>query len=64
MINDSNCIDVDKLRKDMRDDCLGAYFGGGYGAALIESIDLDKASDVELLNMAKQHGVNLNNYHK
>ena len=32
-------IDIDKLRNDMRDDCIAAYFGGGFGAAIIESCD-------------------------
>ncbi len=39
-------------------------FGGGFGAALMESFDIEKASDEELLNMAKQQGINLNKYSK
>ena len=31
-------IDVDKLREDMRSECLGAAFGGGFGGALVEEI--------------------------
>ena len=34
-------IDIEKLRKDLRDESLGAYFGGGFGASLIESFDID-----------------------
>ena len=29
MLNETITIDVEKLRKDMREDCLGAFFGGG-----------------------------------
>lgn len=29
-------IDIDKLRDDMRDDCIAAYFGGGFGASLTD----------------------------
>ena len=34
-------IDIDRLRDDMRDECLGAYYGGGFGGALNESFDID-----------------------
>lgn len=64
MVNESNQIDIDKLRKDMREECLGAYFGGGFGAALIESFDVDNASDDELIKMAQIKGIRLNYYKK
>lgn len=28
---ESITVDVDKIRSDMKDGCLGAYFGGGFG---------------------------------
>ena len=55
-------IDVDRLRNDMRDECLGAYFGGGFGAALIESFDIDRATPEQLVEMARNQGINLRNY--
>lgn len=54
-------IDIDGLRNDMREECLGAYFGGGFGVALIESFDVDRASSEELVEMAQNQGIDLDN---
>ena len=62
MIDDLSSIDIEKLREDMKDDCLGAYFGGGFGAALIESFDVEKASPEELVKMAQKNGIDLRRY--
>ena len=40
-------IDIEKLRKDMKQDCYGAFFAGGFGGALMESFDVEKASPKE-----------------
>ena len=55
-------IDVDKLREDMRNEGLGAFFGGGFGGALIEAIDIERASDEELVEMALRQGIDLRQY--
>ena len=55
-------IDVDKLREDMRNEGLGAFFGGGFGGGLIEAIDVDRASDEELVDMALKQGIDLRKY--
>lgn len=55
-------IDVDKLRQDMRNECLGAYFGGGFGGALMEAFDVDKATPERLVEIAQQQGIKLRNY--
>ena len=55
-------IDVDKLREDMRNEDLGAFFGGGFGGALVEAIDIERASDEELVDMALQQGIDLRKY--
>lgn len=56
-------IDIEKLREDMKQDCYGAYFGGGFGGALVESFDVEKASPEELVEMAKnKRGINLSDY--
>lgn len=62
MYQETITIDVDRLRDDMRDECLGAYFGGGFGAALIESFDVDRATPEQLVEMAQNQGVNLRDY--
>jgi hypothetical protein len=38
----------------MRDDRLGAYFSGGFGAALVESADIDRASPEKLIEAARK----------
>lgn len=62
MYQETITIDVDRLRDDMRDECLGAYFGGGFGAALIESFAIDRASSEELVETAKNLGIDLRRY--
>ena len=55
-------IDIDRLRDDIREECLGACFGGGYGAALMESFDVDDATLEELVEVAKSLGIDLRRY--
>ena len=55
-------IDVDELRKDMLNEDYGAFFVGGYGGALMESFDVEKASDEELVEMAMKQGIDLGKY--
>lgn len=55
-------IDVDTLRSDMRDECFGAFFGGGFGGALIESFDVDRATPEKLVEMAQNQGIDLRKY--
>ncbi len=62
MRNDVITIDVDELREDLREECLGAYFGGGYGAAMVEAVDVDHASPEELVQMAIDKGFDLRRY--
>lgn len=52
-------INIDMLRDDLRDECLGAYFAGGYGAALLEVRDIENASPQELINIAQRLGKNI-----
>ena len=37
-------IDIDALRDDLLRDCFGGYFAGGFGCALVEVSDIEKAS--------------------
>ncbi len=55
-------IDYDRLREDLKNETLGAFFGGGFGGALIESFDIDNASDDELISIAQQMHIDLNKY--
>jgi hypothetical protein len=64
MYENMMAIDVNRLRNDMKNECLGAYFGGGFGGALVESFDVDKATQEELVEMAQRKGINLRKYQK
>ena len=55
-------IDIDRLRNDLRDENLGAYIGGNFGAALMESFDVDCATPDELVQIAQDRGVDLQRY--
>lgn len=55
-------MDIDHLRRDLIDECLGAYFGGGFGAALVESSDIAQASPEKLIEIAQQIGINVWDY--
>ena len=55
-------IDIDSLREDLRDDDLGAFYGGGFGGALMESFDIDRATPEELMQIAQDRGIDLWRY--
>ena len=55
-------IDIDALREDLMNDSYGAFFGGGFGGALMESFDIDRASPEELIAIAQRNGVDLSDY--
>ena len=45
-------VNVEHLKADLKSECLGAYFGGGFGAALVSYSDVENASTEKLLQMA------------
>ncbi|MDD7219792.1 MAG: hypothetical protein PUI16_07420 [Clostridia bacterium] len=51
MFGDTNLIDVKKLRNDMKNNALSAYFGGGIGPALIDVSAVERASDDEVISV-------------
>lgn len=55
-------IDYDRLRNDLINFYQGAYFVGGFGAALMDSMDVEKMSDEELVKLALNKGFKLENY--
>ena len=55
-------IDTQRLREDLRNEVLGAYFGGGFGGALMEAFDIDNATLEELIRIAQDRGVDLRRY--
>ena len=55
-------IDIDKLRKDMLDNCYALYFASDIVAALAETPDIEQASDEDLIEMAQKQGIDLRKY--
>ena len=55
-------IDVDKLREDLKQECYGAFFCLFIGGALIESFDIENASDEEIIDKAKSKGIDIEDY--
>lgn len=55
-------IDINKLKQDLKNYYEAAYFTLGYGAALIDSFDLDNLSDEEIISKAAENGVDLEQY--
>ena len=55
-------IDIERLREDLRNECMGAYFGGGFGGALVQSFDVDSASPAKLIAMAREMGIDIELY--
>lgn len=55
-------IDIEKLREDVKKECYAAYFGGGFGGALVESFDIESASPDKLVVMAQRKGIDLHKY--
>ena len=55
-------IDIEQLRKDLMSESFGAFFGGGFGGALFESFDIEKAAPDELIEIARRKGIDLSKY--
>ena len=55
-------IDIEKLKNDLKNELLGAYYGAGFGGPLIESFKLDSMTPEEIVNLAIRYGFNLENY--
>ena len=55
-------IDIDALREYMLDNSYAAFFVGDFGGALAESVDIENASDEELVEMAKRQGIALKRF--
>ncbi len=60
--DDNRDYDYNRLRKDLENEyaAQSATFSGGFG--FCQMLDVQKASNEELLKMAKREGLNLNKY--
>ena len=55
-------IDTNKLRKDLKDEMFAAFFGGGFGGAFVEALEIDRLSDAELIRFAMANGIDISKY--
>ena len=55
-------IDINKLKQDLKNYYEAAYFTLGYGAALMDSFDLNNLSDEEIISKAAENSVDLEQY--
>ena len=55
-------IDIESLRNDLKNESLGAFYGGGFGGALIESFQIEKATPEELIKIADKMNINIEDY--
>ena len=46
-------IDISRLREELENEAMGAFYGGGFGGALIEKEDIENMTDEELLDFAR-----------
>ncbi len=55
-------FDSKKLRKDLEEECMGAFFAGGFGGAMAEKAEIEKASSAELRRIANRMGIDPDDY--
>ena len=55
-------INFEKLKKDIINYYEGAFFVGGFGAAIFDISKIYNASNEELINIANELNININNY--
>ena len=55
-------IDIDALREAVKEECYAACFGGGIGPAILEAFDADRATPLQLIEMARRWGIDLRRF--
>ena len=55
-------IDVEALRRDLLADSRAAFYGGGFGGAMMESFEIERATPQELADIATRKGIDLSAY--
>ena len=56
-------IDVEGLRKNLKD-YYGTAMFGGFSMAMMDLTRVERASDEEVINMAKEKGIDIRKYCK
>ena len=55
-------IDIEELRADLMNESYGAFFAGGFGGAMLDSVDIKHASPEKLIRIAKSRGIDIGKY--
>ena len=55
-------IDIERLRQDLIEHLEGAFFVGGFGAAMLDMEKVKTASDEEVIRIARQNGFRIEDY--
>lgn len=55
-------IDAEALRRDLLAESRAAFFGGGFGGALYESFEIERATPQELADIAARWGLDVRQY--
>ena len=55
-------IDVEALRQELLMDAEAAFYGGGYGGAMMEAFEIERATPQELVAIAERAGVDVRKY--
>ena len=55
-------IDYEALREALRDEGFAAYYGGGIGPALMDALNVDDMDPEELIEAAREWGIDIRKY--
>ena len=55
-------IDLDALRDALERECCGAFYGGGFGGAMVQMTEVQNASPEALIALAEEMGLDLRQF--
>ncbi len=55
-------IDLEALREALERECCGAFYGGGFGGAMVQLTQVQNASPEALIALAGELGVDLRQF--
>ena len=55
-------IDLDALREALEREGCGAFYGGGFGGAMVQATEVKEASPEELIALAEEMGLDLSRF--
>ncbi len=55
-------IDLDVLREALERECCSAFYGGGFGSAMVQATEVKEASPEELIALAEEMGLDLSRF--